>query len=56
MSEKKISHANYLLRISQTNIKYLWDRKNIKFTLNVLYNDKEVYGSERYKDPIERLI
>ncbi len=51
---KKIGHANYLFRINQTNPKYLWDRKNAKYILNVLYNNKGVYGSERYKDPMEK--
>ncbi len=53
---KKMGHANYLSRINQTNPKYSWDRKDAKYVLNVLYNDKEVYGSERYKDLIEGLI
>jgi len=38
------------------NIEYSWDRKDAKYILNILYNDKGVYGSERYKDPIEGLI
>ncbi len=54
--EKKMDHANYLSRINQTNLEYLWDRKNVKYILNVLYNNKEVYGLERYKDPMEELI
>src|SRR6266542_4675609 len=29
---------------------------NAKYVLNVLYNDKKVYGSERYKDLMEGLI
>ncbi len=33
-----------------------WDRKDAKYVLNVLYNEKGVYGLERYKDPIEGLI
>ncbi len=53
---KKIGYADYLSRINQTNSEYLQDRKDAKYILNVLYNDKEVYGSERYKDPIEGLI
>ena len=28
----------------------------MKYILNVLYNDKEVYGSERYKDSMKGLI
>ncbi len=28
----------------------------MKYVLNVLYNEKGVYGSERYKDPMEGLI
>ena len=54
--EKKMGYADYLFRINQTNPKYLWDRKDAKYILNVLYNDKEVYGSERYKNPMEGLI
>src|SRR6266542_805001 len=54
--EKKMGHADYLFRINQTNPKYPWDRKDAKYILNVLYNNKGVYGSERYKDPIEGLI
>src|SRR6266498_2561187 len=53
---KKIGHADYLSRINQTNSEYLWDRKDAKYVLNVLYNDKGVYGSERYKDPMKGLI
>ncbi len=49
--EKKMGHVDYLSRINQTNTEYLWDRKDAKYILNVLYNDKGVYGSERYKDP-----
>ena len=55
-SEKKMDHANYLSRINQTNPEYPWDRRNIKYILNVLYNDKGVYRSERYKDLMEGLI
>jgi len=54
--EKKMSYANYLFRINQTNAKYSWDKKNMKYILNVLYNNKKVYELERYKNPIERLI
>ena len=53
---KKMGHADYLSRINQTNPEYPWDRKDAKYVLNVLYNDKGVYGSERYKDPMEGLI
>jgi len=53
---KKMGHADYLSRINQTNPEYPWDRKDAKYILNVLYNDKGVYGSERYKNPIEGLI
>ncbi len=53
---KKIGHANYLSRINQTNSEYSWDRRDVKYVLNVLYNDKGVYGSERYKDPMGGLI
>ena len=55
-SGKKMGHADYLSRINQTNPEYPWDRRDVKYILNVLYNDKEVYGSERYKDLIEGLI
>ncbi len=54
--EKKMGHADYLFRINQTNPEYLQDRKDAKYILNVLYNDKGVYGSERYKDLMEGLI
>ncbi len=53
---KKIGYADYLFRINQTNPEYPQDRKDAKYILNVLYNDKGVYGSERYKDPMEGLI
>jgi len=53
---KKMGYANYLSRINQTNTKYPWDRKDVKYIVNVLYNDKRVYGSERYKDLIKGLI
>ena len=43
-------------RINQTNIEYPWDRKDAKYILNVLYNDKGVYGSKRYKDLMKGLI
>ncbi len=49
-------HADYLSRINQTNPEYPWDRKDAKYILNVLYNDKGVYGSKRYKDLMEELI
>src|SRR6266542_5071025 len=55
-SRKKMGYTNYLSRINQTNPEYPWDRKDTKYILNVLYNGKEVYGSERYKDPMEGLI
>ncbi len=54
--EKKIGHADYLSRINQTNPEYPWNRKDIKYILNILYNDKEVYRLERYKDSMEGLI
>ncbi len=38
------------------NTKYPWDRKDVKYILNILYNNKGVYGSERYKDLMKRLI
>ena len=53
---KKMGHADYLSRINQTNTEYSWDRKDAKYVLNILYNDKKVYGLERYKDPIKGLI
>ena len=55
-SEKKMGHADYLSRINQINIEYSWDRKDAKYILNILYNDKGVYRSERYKDPMKGLI
>src|SRR6266542_1398794 len=54
--EKKIGHADYLSKINQTNPKYPWDRKDAKYILNVLYNDKGIYGSERYKNLMKGLI
>ena len=54
--EKKMGYANYLFRINQTNIKYPQNKKDIKYILNVLYNDRRVYESERYKDSMEELI
>ncbi len=54
--EKKIGHANYLFRNNQINTEYLWNRKDMKYIINVLYNDKKVYRSERYKDLMEGLI
>src|SRR6266496_6384550 len=55
-SEKKMVYADYLFRINQTNTEYSWDKKDAKYILNILYNDKGVYGSERYKDPMKGLI
>ena len=55
-SGKKMGHADYLSRINQTNPEYPWDKKNIKFVLNVLYNNKEIYKSEKYKDLMEGFI
>ncbi len=54
--EKKMGYANYLSRVNQINTEYSWDKKNIKFVLNVLYNNKEVYKSEKYKDLMEGFI
>ena len=51
-----MGYADYLSKINQTNPEYPWDRKDAKYILNVLYNDKGVYGLEKYKDPIEGLI
>jgi len=45
-----------LSRINQTNPEYSWDRKDAKYILNVLYNNKGVYKLERYKDLMEGLI
>ncbi len=53
---KKMGHADYLSRINQTNPEYSQDRKDAKYILNILYNDKGVYGSEKYKNPMEGLI
>ena len=55
-SGKKMGHTDYLSKINQTNTEYPQNRKDIKYVLNVLYNDRGIYGSERYKDPIEGLI
>ncbi len=55
-SGKKMGHADYLSRIIQTNPEYPWDKKDAKYILNVLYNNKGVYGSERYKNLMEGLI
>ncbi len=55
-SGKKMGHVDYLFRINQTNSEYPWDRKDVRYILNVLYNDKGVYGSERYKNLMEGLI
>ncbi len=51
-----MNHTDYLSRINQTNPEYPQDRKDAKYILNVLYNDRGVYRSEKYKDPIEGLI
>ncbi len=53
---KKMGHADYLFRINQTNTEYPQDRKDAKYILNILYNDKGVYELERYKDSIEGSI
>jgi len=37
---KKMDYADYLSRINQTNPEYSWDRKDAKYILNILYNDK----------------
>ncbi len=55
-SEKKMDYTDYLFRINQINTKYSQDRKNAKFILNIVYNNKRVYESERYKDLIKELI
>src|SRR6266498_5348353 len=54
--EKKMGYADYLFRINQMNTEYPWDRKDVKYILNVLYNNKGVYKLERYKDLMEGLI
>ncbi len=51
-----MAHADYLSNLYQGQTEYPWDRKDVKFVLNVLYTKEGVYGSERYKDPMERLI
>ncbi len=51
-----MGHADYLSRMNSTQTEFPWDRKDVKYVLNVLYNQKGVYGSERYKDPMEGLI
>ena len=51
-----MGHIDYLSKINQTNTEYSWDRKDTKYILNILYNDKGVYRSERYKNPMEGLI
>src|SRR6266498_5987436 len=53
---KKMCHADYLSKINQINPEYPWDRKDVKYILNILYNDKGVYRSERYKNPMEGFI
>src|SRR6266542_1232909 len=55
-SGKKMGHADYLSRMNNTQTEFPWDRKDAKYVLNILYNDKGVYRSERYKDPMEGLI
>ncbi len=55
-SEKKMGYADYLSRINQINTKYSQDKKDAKYILNILYNNKRVYELERYKKPIEGLI
>ncbi len=51
-----MDYTNYLLKINQINVKYSWNKKNAKFILNILYNEKEVYRLERYKDLMKELI
>ncbi len=51
-----MGHADYLSRMNNMQIEFPWDRKDAKYILNVLYNEKGVYESERYKDPMEELI
>ncbi len=54
--EKKMGYADYLSKINQINTEYFQDKSDAKYILNVLYNDKGVYGSEKYKDLIEGFI
>ncbi len=53
---KIMGHADYLSRINQTNLEYPWGRRDAKYVLNILYNNKGIYRSERYKDLMEGLI
>ncbi len=53
---KKMGHADYLSRMNNTQTEFPQNQKDAKYVLNILYNEKGVYGSERYKDPIEGLI
>jgi len=53
---KKMGYTDYLSRINQINTKYFWNKKDVKFILNILYNKKKVYRLERYKNPLEGLI
>src|SRR6266540_5213191 len=55
-SGKKMGHADYLSRMNNMQTEFPWDRKDAKYILNILYNEKGVYGLERYKDLIEGLI
>ena len=54
--EKKMGHADYLSRMNNTQTEFPWDRKDVKYILNVLYNEKGVYRLERYRDLMEGLI
>ena len=37
---KKMGYADYLSIINQMNSECPWDRKDVKYVLNILYNDK----------------
>ena len=49
-------HADYFSKLHQGQTEYLWDKKDVKFVLNILYMKEGVYESERYKDLIKGLI
>ena len=51
-----MGYADYFSRMNNTQTEFPWDRKDAKYVLNVLYNEKGVYGLERYKNPMEGLI
>ncbi len=55
-SEKKMTHADYFLRLYHGQIEYPQNRKDAKFILNILYTKEGIYGSKRYKDFMKGLI